>query len=179
MAGASDLFDLQVDLLETAQLALAATAGGQLPPAVVYPSPGVPALDCVPLMTTHQGGPQIATSEAGGSPMADYDRVPRLPALIVVPIILTYATCIPTIEETGERPDPARVAAAALEHSEGVWAIWNGVRRRVQDQSLFGGRCGHVAVDPMTPPTPQGGAAVSTLTVRAGLDGWDPFGEAI
>ena len=168
MRGVTDLDDLANELLTTVGTALLTTAGGAIDRA--YVSPGVPVIDCCPMLTVDVRTLTAEnTAPTGPSPVIGHRGV-RVPALWLVSLVITVVRCAATVEEQ-QLPSIADLTANATAMNEDLWAIWNWLLEAKRDGLLFDGACTAMYLDPPLSIN-QGGCCGWTLQIRVPVNGY-------
>lgn len=172
---ASDLFDLALEWKAVCLEAVASTVGGAIAHAFV--SPGPPSIDCVPQLSVYPGSPIAEADTSPLSPPLSQGQRDHLTGTVhLVNLTCVVVRCIPTVEEDGALPEPAKIEAAAKETSEDVWAIWNFTRTRHREGTLFASPSGtrELILDPAFPIPPGGDSGGWQIPLRVQLGGYAP-----
>jgi hypothetical protein len=166
MADLDRITEYAQELLDLCEAALATTDEGV--PSVVYLAVPGPAYDCDQLTVENMGlgdAPLATTSTLGGGR--------RITAAInFVSFRVKIVRCVPTIDDSGNPPDPAAVAARAAVLNQDVWSIWTRVRTEQREGTLFGGDCDHLFYDGATAIEEEGGIAGYQIDFRAEIAGF-------
>lgn len=172
MSTVASVHELAQELLDACEAVLATTVGG--PPAAVFLSPGLPALDrqCDTL-SAYATAPAVTGASSPGGLGASM----RFAVQTHIALSVMVARCLPVGRETKQRylpPTAQQLTGAAQKVMEDMWALWNGVVTQVFDGSLFEGHpCRGVEFLSLTPLDPQGGFGGWTLALQVDLDGYE------
>lgn len=173
MSPVDELYELCRETLEAANAALTADApGGGIDRAFV--SPGSPAWDCCPQITVHAGGAIEGNTAPLGPMLQPGHRVDQVAVVPLVAMTITVLRCAPVPEQSGQTvrlPSATSIEATAQKTLGDVWAIWHGLRRAIQDGTLYASEsCSReVFFDPASPVNTQGGCAGWQIPLRVAL----------
>lgn len=169
MAGLDDPFDLLDLWLGAAADALALTDAGA--PALQFVSPGPPAFDCCPFVSTHGFTLAEAPTSTPGGPLAASARVQNV-AVLLYSVVVTAIRCVPVPDSNGNPPSAEAQALAARAINQDIWALWNRLSADLRSGYLAD-RCPGAFRDGALAVNNSGGCGGWTLTFRVPLPGLD------
>jgi hypothetical protein len=169
--GPSDLYDLQVELLDAAVLVLGTDAPTRAFVTVANPVLEIGEGDCgcdqliVHATNITEAATVPFSLGIGTRPRQDF-RI-NLPGLTV-----TISRCVPTLDNNGNPPAPADSQAAAEQLSGDIWTLYNELWNMVRAGELFE-LCKEVYFDGAVPIPASGGCAGWRLNLRVQLEGYE------
>lgn len=169
----SSLNDLCVEYRDAVSAAVATTAAG--PIGLAYVCVSLPALDCCPMIAVYAGGPGEGDTAPLLPPLSPATRTIRQGDVNLIQMTALVVRCIGTLMSDGQPPSPAQQEAAAKMCNDDVWAVWNWLKSRIRDKTLFTTPSGvrEVFFDAAIPFNAQGGCAGFMIPIRVELGGYD------
>lgn len=178
MSDQTTLYDFAVELLDACADALGTTAAGA--PDRRFVSPGLPVIDCCPLLAVHVGSILEGQTAPSSPPMVTGHR-PSFMRQPLVQMVITIVRCVPVGSGDNANsyspPSVAQLDAAAEVLAIDAWVIVNYLNWRQRAGDLFLGGCQAVFIDPAVSLDPQGGCGGWQIPVRAAIDGYDAYGS--
>ena len=174
----TSMYDLADSLLNAVAAAMATTDGGA--PDRQFVALGAPVWDTMCSQACVQMPSLTEAATRDNSPaLQPADRHSRGSVNLIG--MTAYAIrCIESSQDNSQNympPDDAQLSREAKIGYEDGWAIWNYVKRSINNGTLFGGPCGFVYFDGGVPVTPAGGLGGFQFTCRVELGGYDPTGS--
>jgi hypothetical protein len=169
--GPTDLYYLQVELLDASVLVLAADAPSRAFVTVANPVLEIGEGDCgCDQLTVHATTINELTTLPFGPGAGTRHRQDF--RVNLVGLAVTISRCVPTLDNNGNPPAPAESQAAAEQLSQDIWTLYNELWNLARDGELFT-ICEEVYFDGATPVPAQGGCAGWRLNLRVQLQGYE------
>lgn len=164
----SGLFDMALEALATAQVAVTATPGGAI--ARAYVSINSPAFDCEQL-TVH-----VVNVEKDVPPGGQGERWHHLKGgsrnMAAWQVLVLREVCV---MDANNMPTVAQLMADAQQVYADGWSLWNTLSNAIRDETLWEGYpCRDLAISPLAFVNPQGGLAGVSVNLTAQIDGYVP-----
>lgn len=175
MSGVDDLYTLCREYLDACAAAVATAPGGAI--ARAYVATALPAFDCEQL-TVHAGGPAEGDTAPLQPPLQLGHRADNVGAVHLINMTATVCRCAPVITSKGQtvlNPNIAQMEAHSRITLGDLWAIWNYIRARYRDDTLFTttmGRRRELFFDPAVAVNTAGGITGWQVQIRVQLDGY-------
>lgn len=169
----SSMFDLADEYLAAIVAAMTSTTAGA--PDRAWVAPGQPAweTDCaqacvfIPALTEEGTAPLGPPMQVGLRHKGN-----RVNLVSMAGFAVRCADVSEANQQVYQPPFDATLSGQARAVYEDGWAIWNTVTAMVNDDTLFGGRCGDVHFDLGNPLVPQGGLVGWQVNLRVELNGY-------
>lgn len=177
MSGPTTLYDFAAELLETCVDALNTTAAGA--PDRRFVSPGLPVIDCCPMLSVHVGAILEGQTSPASPPMVAGHRSSFVKQPITQ-MVITIVRCVPSGGGDNAAsyipPSAAQLDASAETLDIDAWVIVNYINWKQRAGDQFLGGCQALFMDPAIPLDPQGGCGGWQIPVRVAIGGYDAYG---
>ncbi len=146
-----------------------------------YVSNGPPAFECCPQLTVHSTGfnRELAGAPIGlgvtASPRIAAAERTRRGAMNAHSFAITLLECVPVAKmgkTTIQWPDPVDIDLASQKLMSEAWEVWNYLKSRLLDGTLFGDACRPVDLGPALPLTDQGGCGGWVIQIMVEIGGY-------
>ncbi len=167
-AFAVSFLDACVEALDTIPT-FTATNSLEGAPARRFVSPGIPVWDCCEQLAVHVPIMIEADTTPGG--LMGGKRT-NLGYINHVTFLATVTRCVPTMDNDGNPPLPAALAASAEQIDADGWALWNHLHNLKASAQLLT-LCDEMFFDGILAVAPSGGCGGWTVTIRAAIGGYE------
>ena len=162
---AAELLGAAIEALDTIPLCDSSLDGA---PVRAFVSPGVPAIDCCPQLTTHVVQVRDAPFAGGG-----LSEGRKLAASVThVYLTVTIQRCVHMPDQDGNPPLEADMEGDARQMDADAWALWNHIWFLWRSGALFT-ICDEMFMDGLRLLGPSGGCGGWTLDIHISLSGYE------